>query len=269
MMIVGIILSSHALNLMDESILNISADLRQVALVIILTRAGLSLDVSDLKKVGRPAVLMCFVPACIEMVGTVLLAPILLEISRLEVAVMRNVIAAVSQAVVVPRMIWLIEEGYGKKNGIPQLILVGASVDDVFTTFISLASAGKISAVSFLQISVSILFGIAVGVVIDMILVKILKKIHMRDSVKLLILLSVSLLLLELKSCLEDTVLVSDLLAIMSVGIVIKQKYEVLAVRLSDKYNKLWVEEEIFLFVLEGQTLILNTQFPQESLQFR
>ena len=263
MMVVGIVLGPHAFNLIDESILNISADLRQIALVIILTRAGLSLDISDLKKVGRPAVLMCFVPACIEMIGTVILAPVLLGVTTLEAAIMGSVIAAVSPAVVVPRMIRFMEEGYGKKNGIPQLILAGASVDDVFvivvfTAFTSLASTGNISAVKFLQIPVSILLGIAVGVVTGMVLVMFFKRFHMRDSVKLLILLSLSFLLLELQNRLEGMVPFSGLLAIMSLGIVIKQKYDILAVRLSGKYNKLWVAAEIFLFVLVGATVDLK-----------
>lgn len=263
MIIVGIVLSPHALNLIDESIINISADLRQIALVIILTRAGLSLDISDLKRVGRPAVLMCFVPACVEILGTVILAPVLLGVTRLEAAIMGSVIAAVSPAVIVPRMIKLIDEGYGKKNSIPQLILAGASVDDVFvivifTAFTSLASTGNISAVSFLQIPVSIFLGILAGVIVGILLVLFFKKIHMRDSVKILIILSFSFLLLELQNSLEGIVPISGLLAIMSLGVVIRRQYNLLAVRLSAKYNKLWVAAEIFLFVLVGATVDLK-----------
>ncbi|MDD6072106.1 MAG: cation:proton antiporter [Clostridiales bacterium] len=263
MMIAGIILSPYALNLIDESILNISADLRQIALVIILTRAGLSLDLSDLKKVGRPAVLMSFVPACVEILGAVILAPRLLGVTVLEAAIIGSVIAAVSPAVIVPRMIRLIEEGYGKKNSIPQLILAGASVDDVFvivvfTAFTALASTGEISAGRFLQIPISILLGFVLGVVVGILLVLFFKVFHMRDSVKLLIILSVSFLLLELQNQLEGIIPVSGLLAIMSLGIVIRQKYDVLAVRLSGKYNKLWVAAEVFLFVLVGATVDLK-----------
>lgn len=263
MMIAGIILSPYALNLIDESILNISADLRQIALVIILTRAGLSLDLSDLKKVGRPAILMSFVPACVEILGAVILAPRLLGITVLEAAIIGSVIAAVSPAVIVPRMIRLIEEGYGKKNSIPQLILAGASVDDVFvivvfTAFTALASTGEISAVRFLQIPISIVLGIMLGIVVGILLVLFFKMFHMRDSVKLLIILSVSFLLLELQNQLEGIIPVSGLLAIMSLGIVIRQKYDVLAVRLSGKYNKLWVAAEVFLFVLVGATVDLK-----------
>lgn len=263
MIIVGIVLSPHALNLIDDSILNISADLRQIALVIILTRAGLSLDITDLKKVGRPAILMCFVPACAEMVGVILLAPLLLGVTRLEAAVMGSVIAAVSPAVIVPRMIRLMEEGYGQKNSIPQLILAGASVDDVFvivvfTALTSLVSTGTISPVSFLQIPISILLGVIIGGIVGIALVRFFKRFHMRDSVKLLIILSFSFLLLELQNRLEGIVPISGLLAIMSLGIVIKQKYDVLAVRLSGKYNKLWVAAEVFLFVLVGATVDLK-----------
>lgn len=263
MIIVGIILSPHALNLIDKSILSISADLRQIALVIILTRAGLSLDVADLKKAGRPAILMCFVPACMEMIGTIILAPILLGVTVLEAAIIGSVIAAVSPAVIVPRMIKLIDEGYGKKHSIPQLILAGASVDDVFvivvfTAFISLASTGALSAISFLQIPVSILTGIGIGAAMGNILIIFFKRFHMRDSVKILIILSFSFLLLELQNRLEGTIPISGLLAIMSLGTVIKQQYSILAQRLSSKYNKLWVAAEVFLFVLVGATVDLR-----------
>lgn len=260
MIIVGIVLGPYALNLIDKSILNISSDLRQIALVIILTRAGLSLNLSELKKVGRPAILMCFVPACVEILGTVILAPLLLGVSALDAAITGSVIAAVSPAVIVPRMIRLIDEGYGKNHSIPQLILAGASVDDVFvivvfTAFTSLASTGNLSVGSFLQIPVSILLGILLGAVTGIILVIFFKKYHMRDSVKILIILSFSFLMLELQNRLEGIIPVSGLLAIMSLGIVIKQQYNVLAVRLSGKYNKLWVAAEVFLFVLVGTTV--------------
>lgn len=257
MMIVGILLSPHCLDLVDESILAISGDLRQIALVIILTRAGLSLNLSDLKKVGRPAVLMCFVPACVEMIGTIILAPMLLGVSVLEAAIIGSVIAAVSPAVVVPRMIRLIEEGYGAKKSIPQLILAGASVDDVFvivvfTALTTLAATGEVSTSSFFQIPVSIVLGVLFGTIVGSILIWFFKKKHMRDSIKVLILLSISFLFLEVQNQLEGIVPVSGLLAIMSVGIVVNQNYNVLAKRLSVKYNKLWLGAEVFLFVLVG-----------------
>ena len=263
MVIVGIVLSPHALNLIDESILLISGELRQIALVIILTRAGLSLDVSDLKKVGKPAVLMCFVPACVEILGTVILAPMLLGVTMLEASIIGSGIAAVSPAVIVPRMIKLIDEGYGKAKSIPQLILAGASVDDVFvivvfTAFTALASTGEMSVTSFIQIPISIVLGIMLGGCVGIVLVAFFKKCHMRDSVKILIILSISFLLLGVENRLQGYIPVSGLLAIMSMGIIIKQKYGVLALRLSAKYNKLWLGAEVFLFVLVGATVDLR-----------
>lgn len=257
MIIVGVVLSPHCLNLVDDSILTISGDLRQIALVIILTRAGLSLNFSDLKKVGRPAILMCFVPACIEMMGTMIFAPLLLGVSILDAVIIGSVMAAVSPAVVVPRMIKLIEDGYGTDKSIPQLILAGASVDDVFvivvfTALTTLASTGEVSAISFIQIPTSILLGVLLGGVTGTVFVWFFRRFHIRDSVKVLIILSVSFLLLELQNRLEGIVTVSGLLAIMSMGIIINQKYDVLAKRLSVKYNKLWLGAEIFLFVLVG-----------------
>ena len=257
MIIVGIVLSPHCLNMVDKSILAISGDLRQIVLVIILTRAGLSLNLSDLKKVGRPAILMCFVPACIEMIGTIIFAPLLLGVSILDAAIVGSVIAAVSPAVVVPRMIKLIDEGYGKDKSIPQLILAGASVDDVFvivvfTALTTLASTGKVSAASFMQIPTSILLGVLLGGIVGIFLVCFFRRFHIRDSVKVLIILSVSFLFLELQNRLEGIVSVSGLLAIMSMSIIINQKYDILAKRLSAKYNKLWLGAEVFLFVLVG-----------------
>ncbi len=263
MIITGIILGPYALNLLDSSLLNISSQLRQAALVIILTRAGLSLDIADLKRVGRPAMLMCFVPACFEIIGTVIFAPIFFGITYIEAAVMGSVIAAVSPAVVVPRMLKLMDEGYGRKNSIPQLIMAGASVDDVFVivlfaAFTSLASGGSVSASSFLQIPVSIALGIAVGIATGFILTFFFKRVHMRDSVKLLIILSVSFLLLQLETSLKGIVPFSGLLAIMSAGVAVNKKYLPLAKRLSSKYSKLWVAAEVLLFVLVGAAVDLS-----------
>lgn len=266
MILTGMILSPFALNLLDESILAISPDLRQLALIIILTRAGLSLDIEDLKKVGRPAILMCFVPACFEILGVLVIAPRVFGMTYLEAAIMGSVIAAVSPAVIVPRMIKIMEEGYGKERSIPQLILAGASVDDVFvivlfTAFTSLAAGGEVTATSFLQIPVSIILGIILGVLTGLGLTVFFRKFHMRDTVKLIIILSISCLLIELQNRLEGIVPISGLLAIMSMGIAIYQKYHVLAKRLSVKYNKLWVAAEVLLFVLVGATVDLQYAF--------
>lgn len=260
MIFTGIIISPYALNLLDEKILSISSDLRQLALIIILTRAGLSLDINDLKKVGRPAILMCFVPACFEILAVVIIAPKILGVTILEAAIIGAVVAAVSPAVIVPRMINLIENKIGSENSIPQLIMAGASVDDIFvivlfSAFTGLAKGGEISLYSFIQIPVSIIMGILVGTLMAIILIKVFKKLHIRDSIKVIIILSVSFLLIELQNTLENIIPISGLLAIMSMGIIIKAKYEVLAKRLSNKYNKLWLAAEIVLFVLVGATV--------------
>lgn len=263
MILTGIILGPYVFNALDDSILGISADLRRLALVIILTRAGLSLDIGDLKRAGRPAVLMCFVPACFEILGVILIAPKLFGMTILEAAILGSVLAAVSPAVIVPRMIKLIEEGYGNSKSIPQMILAGASVDDVFvivlfTAFTSLATGGDVSAMQFVEIPISIVLGILVGSAAGIILVKFFKKLHMRDSVKILIILSISFLLLEAETRLEGIIPLTGLLAIMSMGIIIRQTYSELAVRISQKYNKLWVAAEVLLFVLVGAIVDLK-----------
>ena len=260
MLIVGILLGPYVLNLLDPSILNISADLRQIALIIILTRAGLSLDLEDLKRVGRPAILMCFVPASFEIVGMVILAPRLLGLSLLEAAILGTVIAAVSPAVVVPRMLRLMDEGYGVERSIPQLILAGASVDDVFvivlfTSFTGLATGGTISPMDFLKIPTSIVLGLAGGVVCGLVLAWFFRTFHMRDSAKVVIILSISFLLVTFEHTLSGPVGFSGLLAVMSLGIALQKRRKVVADRLSAKYSKLWVAAELLLFVLVGATV--------------
>jgi len=231
-----------------------------LALVIILTRAGLALDIKDLMKVGRPALLMCFVPACFEIAGMMLIAPPLLGISLLDAAIMGTVVAAVSPAIIVPKMLHLMDQKYGTSKSIPQLIMAGGSVDDVFvivmfTAFTGLALGGNISAVSFLQIPVSILSGLVLGVLLGWLLTRYFKRYHMRDSVKVLIILSVSFLLVALERVLKGILPVSGLLAVMALGATLLKNYEVLALRLSAKFSKLWVGAEILLFVLVGATV--------------
>lgn len=260
MLITGIVLGPYVLNLLDPSILSISADLRQIALIIILTRAGLSLDINDLKKVGRPAILMCFVPACLEIAGMILLAPRLLGISVLDAAIMGTVVAAVSPAVIVPKMLMLMEQGYGRENSIPQLIMAGASVDDVFvivlfTSFTGLAQGEGITATSFAQVPVSILTGMIAGVVTGLLFAVLFAKLHMRDSGKVVVLLSISFLMVALENSIKGVIPFSGLLAVMSMGIALQKKRPVVAERLSVKYSKLWVAAEILLFVLVGATV--------------
>lgn len=260
MLLTGIILGPYVLNLLDESILGISSELRKIALIIILTRAGLGLDLSGLKKIGRPAVLMCFVPASFELIGMILLAPKLMGVTLLEAAVMGAVLAAVSPAVVVPRMVKLMEEGYGVKEGIPQLILAGASVDDVyvivlFSTFVGMMQGKGASVIQFINIPVSIFLGIAIGLLLGILMAYFFQKIHIRDTSKVLIILSVSFLLVVIEDWLTTSITFSALIAIMFIGIGLQRKRQVVAKRLSVKYGKLWVAAEVFLFVLVGATV--------------
>ena len=260
MLITGIILGPYGLNLLDGSILGISAELRKIALIIILTRAGLGLDLSGLKKIGRPAVLMCFVPASFELLGMILLAPKLMGLSVLESAVMGAVLAAVSPAVVVPRMVKLMDEGYGVKEGIPQLILAGASVDDVyvivlFSTFVGMMQGEGASILKFVNIPVSIFWGIAIGLLLGVLLAYFFKKVHIRDTSKVLIILSISFLLVVIEDKLTTAITFSSLIAVMFIGIGLQKKREAVAERLSVKYGKLWVAAEVFLFVLVGATV--------------
>ncbi|SUY46563.1 sodium/hydrogen exchanger [Clostridium putrefaciens] len=257
MLITGVILGPFVLNLISPDILNISKDLRQIALIVILSRAGLSLDVKDLKRVGRPAILMCFVPATFELVAIILLAPILFKVSYIEAAIMGTVLAAVSPAVVVPRMLKVMEGGYGKEKSIPQLILAGASVDDVyvivlFTAFMGMYQGRGFSVLSLIAVPISIVVGLAIGILSGLLLVFVFKKLHIRDTVKILIILSVSFLFVTLESEVKAYIPMSGLLAVMALGGTILKKYEALAKRLSNKFSKVWVGAEILLFVLVG-----------------
>lgn len=260
MLLTGIILGPYVLNLLDPNILAISGDLRKIALIIILTRAGLGLDLSALRKLGRPAILMCFLPATFELLAVLLLAPTLLDLSPLESLILGSVLAAVSPAVVVPRMVKLMDEGY---KGIPDLILAGASVDDVyvivlFSTFISMAQGQGANIMSFINIPISIFLGILIGLLLGYVLAFFFKNIHIRDTSKVLIILSISLLLVVLEDSLTTSITFSSLISIMFIGVGLKKNREIVAKRLSIKYGKLWVGAEVFLFVLVGATVNIN-----------
>jgi len=257
MLATGILLGPYVLNLLDSEILSISPQLRKIALVIILTRAGFSMDVSGLKKIGRPALMMCFVPAVFELCGMMVLGPVVLNLSLLESCIMGAVLAAVSPAVVVPRMVKLIDEGYGVEKGIPQLILAGASVDDVFvivlfSAFMGMAQGNNVSVISFVNIPVSIILGIGIGLFTGFGLSVFFKKFHIRDTGKVMIVLSFSFALCAIEDLLKTPVTFSSLIAIMFIGIAIRKKIPEVSLRLSSKYNKLWVCAEVFLFVLVG-----------------
>ena len=263
MLLTGIILGPYVLNLISPSILSISVELRQIALVIILMRAGLALNISELKKVGRPAILMCFIPACFEILGMILLAPRILGISIIDAAILGSVVAAVSPAVIVPKMINLIENKIGTEKSIPQMIMAAGSVDDVFvivlfTVFTTLGSGGEISASSFTLIPVSIVTGLIFGVAIGLLLSAYFKRYHLRDSIKVIIMISVAFLFLGLEEKLKGTLPMSGLLAIMTMGATLLQSYPLLAKRISPKFSKLWIAAEILLFVLVGATVDIN-----------
>lgn len=256
-LITGIVLGPYVLNLIDESILTISADLRQIALIIILLRAGLNLDIAVLKKVGRPAVLMCFVPATLEILGMYLIARPLLGLTGLEALILGTVIAAVSPAVVVPHMLKLIDEGYGTKEGVPQLIMAGASIDDIyvivlFTCFTGLAVSGSFDAMNFLRIPTSILSGVLAGAVIGVVMAKLFEVIHMRDSRKVVLIMAVAMLLVVAERSMTGYFGFSGLLAIMACGAAVRIRRKPVAVRVAGKLDRLWVAAEISLFVLVG-----------------
>ena len=263
MLLVGIVLGPHILNVLDDSILSISSELRQMALIIILLKAGLSLNLSDLRQVGRPAVLLSCLPATCELAGYILLAPYLLGVNRIEAAVMGAVLAAVSPAVVVPRMVFLMENRWGTDKSIPQMLLAGASCDDIyvivlFTTFTGIAQGGNARAADFLNIPVSVVLGIAVGAAAGYALSRFFEaafaRNHMvRGSVKIIIVLSVSFLLVALETVLKGKIALSGLLAVTSMACMLARKTtgEVRA-RLSEKFGKLWIAAELILFVLVG-----------------
>ncbi len=263
MLITGIVLGPYVLDLFDPSILSISAELRKIALIIILLKAGLSLNLSDLKKVGRPAVMMSFVPASLEIIGYITLAPMILGINRIEAAVMGAVLGAVSPAVVVPRMVQLMEEKYGTDKSIPQMILAGASCDDIFvivlfTTFLGMAQGEKASVMEFVNIPISIVLGVIAGAAAGFILYLIFETAYkhnryIRNSTKLIIILGVSFLLVTVESLLEGKVALSGLLAVVSMACVLKIKCTgSVSQRLSSKFGKLWIAAEVILFVLVG-----------------
>jgi NhaP-type Na+/H+ or K+/H+ antiporter len=263
MLLAGILLGPYVLNLIADPILEVSSELRQMALIVILLRAGLALKLEDFKKMGKPALLMAFVPATIELIGVIILGPLLFPISFLEAALLGSILAAVSPAVVVPRMIRLMESGYGKKKHIPQLILSGASLDDVyviilFTSFLQAILHGEFSMMMLVQVPSAILLGIGLGLGMGYLSVYFFKRFHMRDTVKVLILFSISFLFLVLEESIKPTVFLSGLLAVMTCGGMIHHRYSVLAKRLVSKFEKIWVIAEIILFVMVGAAVNLS-----------
>lgn len=255
MIVAGILLGPHGFGLLDEKLLAVSSDLRKMALLIILTRAGLSLDLEDLLKVGRPAVLLCFLPATLEIIGATFLGPGLLGLSTLEGALLGTVIAAVSPAVVVPKMLRLMEEGYGRDKNIPQMILAGASVDDVFvivlfSVFTTLVQGGTVKAASFLAIPLSLVTGIVAGLILGKLLAIFLERMDFALPVEIMIFLSLSFFLAGAEEV--SPVPFSGLLAVMFAGIAFARETPHRALQLSRGYNGLWAAGEVLLFVLLG-----------------
>lgn len=260
MLLTGIILGPYALNALSPTLLGISAELRQIALIIILMRAGLALDIKDLRKVGRPAILMSIIPATLEITGMILIAPPLLGITTLEAALMGTIIAAVSPAIIVPKMLYLIENKIGTRKSIPQMIMAAGSVDDVyviilFTSMLTLSTGGNFETINLLQIPISVITGLLLGSATGIALSTFFKKIHMRDSIKVVIMMSFAFLFLAAEGWLKNTISISGLLAVVAMGATLLQTYPLLANRISPKFSKLWVAAEILLFVLVGATV--------------
>ena len=264
MILAGLFLGPHMFNLISPSILNIASELRQIALIVILLRAGLSLDIQDLIKVGRPALLMSFLPALFEIGMIMLIAPRVLNISILDAAILGSVLAAVSPAVVVPRMLHLIQEGFGHKHRIPQIIMAGASLDDIFviilfTSFISLRQGQVVDYSLLFSLPFSIFSGVGFGFLIGWILVFIFKRIHIRDTIKVLLILSICFLLLGLENTITTFFPYSALLSVISIGLSILYFYPKLAHRITSKFSKIWVTSEVFLFILVGAVVDLTS----------
>ncbi len=263
MLLTGIILGPQVLNLLDTNILGISSDLRTIALIVILLKAGLSLDIKDLKKVGRSAILLSFLPASFEILAYAIFAPKILGLSLIDSLLMGAVMAAVSPAIVVPRMVKLIDEGYGKNESVPQMILAGASCDDVFvlvlfSSFLSMAKGVAFSYKSLLKVPVSIVLGIGFGILIGYLLYLFFERrykngSYIRNSTKVIIILATAFLLVSMEGMLKGIIPISGLLAVIAMATSYKIRAEKGVVdSLSDKFAKLWIFAEIILFVLVG-----------------
>lgn len=263
MLLTGMLLGPFVFDLIDGRILSLSSELRQMALIVILLRAGLALKLEDLKKIGKPALLMAFLPASFEIIGVIILAQLLFHITFLEAAILGAILSAVSPAVVVPRMIKLMALGQGKEKKIPQLILSGASLDDVyviilFTSFLQSFIQNDVSFAMLYQIPLSIVLGVSLGLAIGYIATLFFKRFHMRDTLKVLLLFAVSFLFIVLEESLKPALYISGLLAVMTLGGMIHHHYPVLAKRLVHKFEKIWVIAEIMLFVLVGAAVDLS-----------
>ena len=264
----GIILGPYVLNLIDNSIIGISSDIKQLALIVILVKAGLALDIKKLQKIGRPAILMSFIPALCEIFAIYLFAPLLLGVTPIEALVLGTVVAAVSPAVIVTKMVALIDKGYGEKKGIPQLIIASCSVDGIFimvlfTAFLGLSQGKELSVYDFLQIPISIILGLLIGVIIGFVLKQIISIFHISDTLKSLVIMGIACFLVYFENILDGTITFSSLLSIIVMASILKLKKPTVADRLAVKFSKIWIIAEIMLFVLIGTEV--NIQFAINS----
>jgi len=266
MIITGILLGPYVFDLISGEILSVSKDLREIALVVILLRAGLSLDITDLKAIGRPAILMSFIPATLEIIAVAILAPLLFDIPLIEALILGSVLAAVSPAVIVPKMIQLMETHYGTKKRVPHLVMAGASVDDIyvivlFTSFLGIYQTGDVNLASFIQIPIAIIIGAIIGFLTGYILSIFFARFRVRDTIKVLIIMAFSFLIITLQNALEGTIPISGLLAVMVLGISFLNKAEIRAKRLRNKFSSIWVFAELVLFVLVGAAVDVSVIF--------
>jgi NhaP-type Na+/H+ or K+/H+ antiporter len=269
--VLGILIGPSVLNIVDETLITISSYLRQIALILILTRSGLSLSINNLKKIGRPAILMCFIPACFEIIGVLIFAPIFLNITYLEALLLGSVLAAVSPAIVVPRMIKLIEEGYGKDKNVAELVLAGASVDDIFVIVLFYAFKGLVSTNVFngwniIQIPISIVLGMLLGTIVGFLVAFIIKKTKTNTIINVILMLGLSFGMLYLEEILKPYISVSALLAIIIMGLIIALIRKEESKEIQKSYNSLWNGFEILLFVLVGIATNINYAFSDNGV---
>ena len=269
--VLGILIGPSVLNIVDETLISVSSYLRQIALILILTRSGLSLSINNLKKVGRPAILMCFIPACFEIIGVLIFAPIFLNITYLEALLLGSVLAAVSPAIVVPRMIKLLEEGYGKDKNVAELVLAGASVDDIFVIVLFYSFKGLISTNVFngwniIQIPISIVLGILLGIIVGFLVAVIIKKIKTNTIINVILMLGLSFGMLYLEEILKPYISVSSLLAIIIMGLIIALIRKEESKEIQKSYNSLWNGFEILLFALVGIATNINYAFSDNGI---
>lgn len=264
MLILGVIIGPHALNWIDPDLIKISDDLRKIALIVILLRAGLGISRESLKKVGSTAIKLSCIPGLMEGFTIAIISTVVLDFSFIQGGILGFIIAAVSPAVVVPHMLNYIEQGIGTKKGVPTLLLAGSSIDDVFAitifaTFLGLYSGAHVNiGIKILSVPISIILGIVIGLTLGLIMVSIFKRNHIRDTKKVLLIIGIAILLTALEKVLERKVEIAGLLGVMTIGFMILEKMPNVGKRLAIKFNKIWVFAEILLFVMVGSQVDIS-----------